>query len=285
MRIDTAGTYTLRYTATDDCGNVATKDRTLTVAAPRSVLYTDGTFIINESPRDMAANEALHGAAINTYAPLSSSGNRYSFASASQRPWHADSASVKSVLIGMPISPTNMNYWFDGMTVLESVTLNNIDGTNITKMEYMFRDCSAISSILIPFATSGTLTSIRGMFRGCSNVATIEFPQMDTSHVTTMYDTFASCSAIEELDLSGWDTQRLQNTGSMFNVCSALVTIYASNLFVTDAITTSSSMFRLCPNLVGGAGTSTSGNLTDKTYARIDNPPDEPGYFTVKPSA
>lgn len=34
MKIDTAGTYTLRYSAMDQCGNVATKDRVLTVAPP-----------------------------------------------------------------------------------------------------------------------------------------------------------------------------------------------------------------------------------------------------------
>lgn len=35
MIINTAGDYTLRYTATDECGNSSSVDRSLTVASPR----------------------------------------------------------------------------------------------------------------------------------------------------------------------------------------------------------------------------------------------------------
>lgn len=48
MKIDTDGTYTLQYTAEDSCGNETIEERTVIVASPRTVLYTDGTFIINE---------------------------------------------------------------------------------------------------------------------------------------------------------------------------------------------------------------------------------------------
>lgn len=48
MKINTDGTYTLQYTAVDSCGNETIEERTVIVASPRTVLYTDGTFIINE---------------------------------------------------------------------------------------------------------------------------------------------------------------------------------------------------------------------------------------------
>lgn len=41
-------------------------------------------------------------------------------------------------------------------------------------------------------------------------------------------------------------------------------------------------MFYKCSSLVGGAGTAYNSGHTDKEYARIDNPPDAPGYFTLK---
>ena len=65
MQIDTAGTYTLKYTAEDECGNVTEVEREVVAEqiSYRTVLYTDGTFIINEKDSDQAANEALHGVA------------------------------------------------------------------------------------------------------------------------------------------------------------------------------------------------------------------------------
>jgi len=43
MIIDNAGTYTLRYTATDDCGKTTTVDRELAVQDPIYGVYWDGT--------------------------------------------------------------------------------------------------------------------------------------------------------------------------------------------------------------------------------------------------
>ena len=43
MKIDTEGTYTLRYTAEDECGNVTTEDRTVNVAEPVYGVYWDGS--------------------------------------------------------------------------------------------------------------------------------------------------------------------------------------------------------------------------------------------------
>ena len=41
-------------------------------------------------------------------------------------------------------------------------------------------------------------------------------------------------------------------------------------------------MFQYSSKLIGGNGTKFSSSFIDKTYARIDNPPDSPGYFTLK---
>lgn len=43
----------------------------------------------------------------------------------------------------------------------------------------------------------------------------------------------------------------------------------------------SAGMFAGCTALVGGAGTAYNASHTDGEYARIDNPPDAPGYFTA----
>lgn len=264
MKIDTAGTYTLRYTATDDCGNVTTKDRVLTVAAPRTVLYTDGTFIINESPKDIAKNEALHGAATNIYAPFNPNGatdaERYIFASSEQRPWYQERTTIKSVEIGSLIYPTSTENWF-----------------------YGFNHCISMNLALL---NTSLVTNMRGMFRLCYILPSVDLSNFDTSNVTNMGQMFIDCNALVEVDMSSFDTSNLTATAEMFRNDKNLERIYASQSFSVDSVSADNSLsmfYNMSSKLVGGSGTAwSSSNPTNKTYARIDNPPDAPGYFTLK---
>ena len=67
----------------------------------------------------------------------------------------------------------------------------------------------------------------------------------------------------------------------MFAESRKLKTIFASNNFITDNVTSSTDMFQRVTNLVGGAGTKYNSSHVDKTYARIDAS-STPGYFTLK---
>lgn len=60
-----------------------------------------------------------------------------------------------------------------------------------------------------------------------------------------------------------------------------LTTIYVSDKFTMNKVTTSRNMFTGSTKLVGGAGTAYSSAHIDKTYARIDTA-STPGYFTSK---
>ena len=99
--------------------------------------------------------------------------------------------------------------------------------------------------------------------------------------VTSMSYMFQGSGATT-LDLSNFNTSNVTNMSYMFRSCSNLKTIYASNKFVTDAVTRSSYMFDEANKLVGGNGTVYSSSYTDKTYARIDGGTSSPGYFTSK---
>ena len=68
----------------------------------------------------------------------------------------------------------------------------------------------------------------------------------------------------------------------MFRSSPNLTTIYVNNKFLTDKVTSSSSMFSGDTKLVGGAGTVYDSTKVDKTYARIDGGTSSPGYFTAK---
>lgn len=313
MIINEAGEYTLQYTATDACGNSTTVERDLLVEGPpRTVLYTDGTLIINERSRDINGNIAAHGQPTNIYAPFDPNGNtdveKYIFDSMAARPWDSQKASITSVEIGMSIQPTSLAYWFSGFNSCTSMDLSNLDTSLVTSMYNTFDNCTSmteidVSSFDVSSVTNmertfyrcngattinvsgwdvSSVTTMKEMFWSCTVLANLDLSSFNVKNVTTMYNMFYNCKAITVLDFSNFDTQNLTDTYGMLYSAKGLTTIYASDKFVTSQITNSTNMFYLNPNLTGGQGTVFSYSYVDKTYARIDNPPSAPGYFTAK---
>lgn len=305
MQIDTAGTYTLKYTAEDACGNVTEVTREVIAEVPptyRTVLYTDGTFIINESSRDQATNEALHGTARNIYDPMEEDGSNYVFTVFSTIPWYNQRTLVTNAFVGSEIKPQSLSAWFYGMANCLTIDLSNIDGTNVTSMRNTFNGCRKATSInvstldthnvtdmtntffsceaLTDVDVSGfdtnNVTTMESMFHDCYALPSIDVTNFDTSNVTTMYAMFYRCKALETLDLSNFDTSAVTNTEQMFCDDLNLTTIYASSAFVVTQVTSSTAMFSNCTSLVGGAGTTYDSYQHNKTYARIDNPPSAP---------
>ena len=311
MQIDTAGTYTLKYTAEDACGNVTevTREVVAEVLSYRTVLYTDGTFIINEKSSDQAANEALHGVATNVYDPFGDTAN-YIFTWTGQRPWNSQVRYVKTIEIGSKIAPTSTSLWFKDMQNCTNANLLNLDTSKVTNMSNMFDGCIALTSLNVSGFDTSNVTNMGSMFRGCRALTSLDVSGFDTSNVTNMgyifencrvltsldvsgFDTsnvtnmdsmFSGCFALTSLDVSGFDTSNVTNMHSMFGYCQTLTTIYASLAFAVAQVTDSGSMFLfMSTNLVGGAGTVwSSSNPTDKTYAHIDGGISNPGYFTAK---
>ena len=95
---------------------------------------------------------------------------------------------------------------------------------------------------------------------------------------------FRGCSSITNLDLRGFDTNALTTFTDMFRDCTLLEKIYVTLSWDTSSITVSGNdlMFDGDTNLVGGKGTAYNSNNVSSSYARIDNPNTEPGYFTYK---
>lgn len=322
MKIDTAGNYTLRYTAEDECGNETVVDRSLVVAAPRTVLYADGTLIINELPSDMEENERLHGVATNVYIPFDPNSTnpyeRYEFSGETGVPWYNQASTITSCIIGSPIEPKKTCYWFkntvcanfdfrnllptrftDASDMFNGCRSTNIDTStlntsNVTSMHNMFRDCKFVQTLNIATLNTRNVTDMGGMFSNLvssNGLRTLDLSGFDTTNLQSCSDMFSSSYYLQTIDLSSFDTSNVTNMWGMFQKCQYLTTIYASTSFVTDAVSQrqSTDMFANdtgIHHLVGGAGTAwSSSNPTDKTYARIDNPPDAPGYFTLKTGA
>ena len=206
-------------------------------------------------------------------------------------------------------SVTNMSYMFEGCSNLTTLDVSGWDTGSVTNMYAMFEDCSNLTTLDVSGWDTGKVTDMSRMFASCYGLTTLDLSGWDTGKVTDMCVMFSSCRSLTTLDVSGWDTGSVTNMGSMFGGCynlttldlsgwdtrsvtnmsymfwrcSRLKTVYVGDLWSTEKVTDSDSMFSNCNALKGGAGTTYNYLYpSDKTYARVDNPPDEPGYFTYK---
>jgi len=149
----------------------------------------------------------------------------------------------------------------------------NADGTSVDAIQRVVFDAS--------FANARP-RSTKGWFNRCTRLTEIAgWEYLNTSAVTNMNSMFYYCSSLTVLDLSHFDTSHVTNMAGMFTFCSSLRTIYCSNLWTTDQVSDSQSMFGRCSSLIGGQGTYyREDNPNDKTYAHADGGEADPGYLT-----
>ena len=293
-QFDYEGVYPITYHTEDSCGNETdvtryvivgdnlTPEDTYGIACQgkacysiiecdeietfRTVIYEDGTLIINESSNDKEANIAEHGQAVHVYEAMKSDGSNYVFTVSSEDLWRDFSVlyTIKRVEIGSHIQPISTANWFYNLYYCEEMDLTNLDTSRVTDMENMFRYVGYQSSEAIQL---------------------LDLSHFDTRAVTNMKNIFNHMSHTKAIDVSSWDTSSATNMLGVFSYCDDLVTIYASNLFV-PINPSEYGFFTDCYNLVGGSGTSYSSiggsQAAYSTYARLDNPPNELGYFTEK---
>ena len=177
---------------------------------------------------------------------------------------------------------TDMSQMFYGSNATVIDGLENFKTSNVVDMSSMFNNSKVINLDLSNFDTSN-VTKMNSMFSHTQATTIKGLDNFNTTSVTDMSYMFSWC-VIETIDVSSFNTNNVTNMEGMFNSNNnALTTIYASDKFVTDAVTNSSNMFFNCVKLVGGNGTKYNSTYIDKTYATIDTS-ETPGYFTQKNS-
>lgn len=284
MKYTEPGEHTLVYKAVDECGNTTEQIRTVEVVdVPKTTtLFTDGTLIINERSTDRDANVTKHGAMRNEYAPLDST-NTYVFNGTSERPWHDKGNSIIAVEFGSTVSPLSIAYWFQSCPNLESIDWTNFDGSNCTSAR-AFAASTKITNLTLPKMPN--LTSIRFICNACPNLTSVDMSDVNASGMTDINAAFQACYALETVDISGL-AGTIEACANTFSNASngadmILETIYANPNLDCSQATAYNNMFRACTSLVGGAGTVYEASHIGRDYARIDNPPSSPGYFTQK---
>ena len=196
---------------------------TVTYSSSATVLYTDGTLVINESASDNSANIIAHGDITNMYEPMSNN-NTYVFSSNTSQPWNSKKTTVTRVEIGQSIQPTDTKYWFYGLTKMSSGDFTNLDTSQVTSFDYMFYQAGYNSSV-----TSFTLTGLNNW---------------NTSNVTSMYNMFYYVGRYATTwnigDLSNWNTSSTTTMYRMFYYAGYSATtlnsigtlkVYATNIY------------------------------------------------------
>ena len=222
--------------------------------------------------------------------------------------WFHDCASCASIdTTNLDTSQcTSMDNTFNDCSALTSVDVSGFDTSNVTSMSHIFYNCSALTSVDVSGFDTSKVKNFNSMFAGCTALTDLDVSGFDTSNVTDMAFMFQACQAITSFDASGFDTSKVTTLKGMFTGCIALQvidlsifdtarvtdmsgmfysdsnleTVYASDKFVTDAVTKGMGMFLSCTSLVGGNGTTYDANHVDAEYARIDTA-ETPGYFTA----
>ena len=117
-------------------------------------------------------------------------------------------------------------------------------------------------------------TSCYYWFSECKNLTDIEgIEYLNTEKVTNMNSMFDRCSALTLLDLTSFNTAKVSDMRCMFMGCYTLTTIFVSDKFVTDQVTSGDNMFHMCINLIGAI--EYDGSKSDHNFANY-----ETGYFT-----
>ena len=171
---------------------------------------------------------------------------------------------------------TNMSNMFSNSQAT-TLDVSNFNTSNVTNMSDMFSNSQATTLDVSNFNTS-KVTNMSYMFWN-SKSTMLDVSNFNTSNVTNMSYMFSGSKATT-LDLNNFDTSKVTDMSYMFNRATNLKTIYSSDKFNTDNVTTSTNMFLSSTNLVGGSGTKYNSSHIDKTYARIDGGTSNPGYFT-----
>ena len=179
---------------------------------------------------------------------------------------------------------TDMGGMFGNCSNLTKLDVSGFKTDKVTSMNGMFYKCSGLTSLDVSGFKTDNVTSMRVMFYGCSGLTSLDVSGFKTDNVTDMSWMFGSCSGLTELDVSGFKTDNVTDMSYMFAYCNQLATIYASERWNMGNVEEEKkgNMFAGCYKIIGGEGTTYDSDHVNDDYARIDEGPSKPGYFTKK---
>ena len=173
------------------------------------------------------------------------------------------------------VRPTSCYQWFGGSLGLKTIEgIENLNTEEVTNMSGMFNNCQSLTSLDLSSFNTAKVTNMDDMFISCSSLTSLDLSSFNTAKVENMRGMFYGCSGLTYLDLSSFNTAEVTDMSNMFEDCSALTTIYGSDDFSTDNVSSSDYMFYNCSKLNNGNVSYSENNIG------IEMAKCETGYFT-----
>jgi len=136
-------------------------------------------------------------------------------------PWSGDYAGVEIV---EEIKPQNIRFWFSNVYVSgsfgydETISLNNINTSNMTDMSYMFYGNYYVGSEFVANLDTSKVTNMSYMFANTA-LESYDLRHFDVSKVTNMSHMFDNAGGYEygfNGNFTGWDTSKVTDMSYMF---------------------------------------------------------------------
>lgn len=192
-------------------------------------------------------------------------------------PWDNQRYDIKSVVFKDVIRPISTAYWFKHFDNCVSMNMAKLDTSDVQSMDSMFYYCENLKSLDVSRFDTSSVQNMDRMFACCEQLINIDVDGFDTSKVKSMYGMFFACHNINMLDLNSFNTSSVTNMHEMLSGCSQLETVYVSDLWDIENVSTSQSIFGYSFNIKGQSGKTYNGNHLGKEWANY-----ETGYFTYK---
>lgn len=211
----------------------------------RTVLYSDGTLVINEKLADKLTNVNE----VEVYEAMDEDGMNYVFGRSDQLPWFAKLNDIKTVRIGSELTPASIQFWFRDLKNCTLIDLTLLNTQRIEYMFYMFHNCEKLEEIkgLENLKTERVL-NMYCMFYNCKALEEINMSSFSAAKLTTTKQMFYNCHSVETLDLGSFGSApQLEDMNFMFVHCKKLQTVYVSAAFDENKVSNKADMFLDCP--------------------------------------
>ena len=264
-----------------------------------TVLFNDGTLIINELPQDRSNNVTSHGEVIKEYEALTES-NAYVFtggmSGSNSVIWDNEKYQIKSVTFGETVKPVSTAIWFKELRNMESGDFTKLDNSDNTSMNSMFQyagyNCNTFRLTGLDTLDTSNVNDMGNVFNSAGFRATTwsigDLSNWETNSVTTMSNMFNAAGysngSFNVGNLGNWDTSNVSVMDSMFansGYRSSSWTVGDLSSWDTKNVTSMSSMF----NAAGySAGTFNLGDITSwntKNVLNMSNMFNQAGYMAT----